>query len=271
MKKVRIFAIYLVVAFLYGGISTSLIAQDAQPLDPTPKTPLIPRAPDKAAWTITYRYKQPPNTDPKSSTGSNVKLPDQIVSVQIQKTGKTYHRITTWSSGSQSEAWMVNQRELVKDKTAATYSLLPTEGSATDDYSQSDFEDLTWIIMKYYVGFKKGDHPVFIFQAKNAERPMTRRDKSNFSYIHSQATLGVGSAKPDAKTMLEQAYGDSKATVVLDANTQLPIGYDDGNVIWAYQFITAPADTLVPPPEVVKILQRYTNYVKGMTSHPSAP
>lgn len=276
MKENRFFTTGIGVVLFVCVAAFRAPAQD----EPTLKEPFLPRAPDMAAWTITYKYR---GVGPSPTlAGSNAKPPDQINTVQIQKTGKIYHRIVTWTSGGQSDSWNFGIRQVTKDRTAPTYVLMPSEGPATDDFSKSDFEDLTWISKENFAGFKKGEQPVFVFQAKNAERPIMRRERFNpaiSQLLQSSSTDShvrsdpkpVVPTKPELKQLLEQIYGDTTATVVLDANTQLPIAYDDGRTIMAYQFTSAPKENLVPPPDVVKILRRFDDYVRGVTVRPSAP
>ncbi len=250
---------------------------------PAPRQPVLPRAPERAAWTISYRYQTATPLLSQSGRDRTPVVTDRVLSIQIQKTGNIYHQTTNWGTGTQSEAWIIGQQELVKERGASGFAIKPP-GPGADDYSKSDFDVISWLSMKYYAGLQKGTPSVFVFRAKNSERPRTQRESYD-----SQTLSTENAATPESRSDLpanKQAdislkaapnrtavnpSDDTQTTVYLDAKTQLPVRFDDGKTVATYQFTAPPTDTLVPPQEVTAILQRREKYDKATTAHPSAP
>jgi len=242
-------------------LSGSLVAEtdDEQP---TPKTPLIPRAPQMAAWTITYTYKSPPPA--KAAAGATnpaptpAYVPEHLISLQVVKTGTIYHLTSTYSTGRKNESWIIGGRELTQMPEGPLFLRL-SNGLRYDDFTRSDFPELSWLTEDTYTGLKKkGELTVFVFGSNNSKRPLTLQE--NIEFVMGTAVATPLGATPEqikalqkkaAETFKASRYGDTQSTVLLDATTQLPVEWDDGKIDRIYQFTTPPTDNLVPPPEVV--------------------
>ena len=248
----------MVLAF---GLSIMVARLGAESSDeaPTPREPLLPRAPEMAAWTITYTYKSAPPaaTGSDKSAATPKYTPETLASLEVVKTGTTYHLTSTFSTGRKNESWIVGEKEVTQLPEGPRF-LCISSGVRYDDFSKSDFEELTWLSEKFYVGLKKrGKLPVFAFSADNMKRPRTARERTEFEMGSAVAApLGASVAqikalrKKAADSYLAYTYGNTTSTVQLDASTQLPIEWDDGKIDQVYQFEAPPTQNLVPPPAV---------------------
>ena len=73
------------------------------------------------------------------------------------------------------------------------------------------------------------------------------------------------------KQAREQDLGDSISHAEVNVNTQLPVNYYDGMVVRSYQFLPAPTQMLVPPPEVVEAYQKYIKFLQAPQVQISKP
>lgn len=245
----------------------------------TPHEPLLPRAPEMAAWTITYVYPTDKITPDK--TRSHVKKPSvpkyRITSVKFEKTGDIYHKTTYWDTGKQTEAWSVKGREVVKDKDSSEYVPTSVSGPLADDFTDSDFEDLNWVSMKHFKALEQGAHGGFVFRAKRKDRDMTRRETIASQVLNQFRTPNTGAKSSDnlsgqtINNAAENQGPDTEDTVVLNAANQLPVEYSQGSTKWTYEFTTPPTNQLEPPAEVVTLLDHWDNFIKASEPSVSSP
>ena len=212
-----------------------------------PREPLLSNAPETAAWTVIYQY--PPSATHEEK--KNLTHPKgHITSVEIEKTRDVYHKVTHFDTGNQSEMWSVKGRELIKENSSSPFVPTPPDGPIADDYSKSDFEDLDWLNMKYYAGMEKGEHPGFVFRAKYKDRIHTRREKmadAVYSLRGAKKLLAqIDAPEGDESASVSDQQPDSESTIILDANTQLPVAYDQGIVKRSYKFLPPPTSPIIP-------------------------
>ncbi len=241
------------------GLSILVARLGAESSDeaPTPREPLLPRAPEMAAWTITYKVDNTKSASTESATpsGQPKYIPETLTLREVVKTGNTYHLTSTYSTGRKEESWIVGGKEVTPQ---GAYFLCISAGVRYDDYSKSDFEELTWLSTKFYTGYKKrGKLPVFVFSADNAKRSLTAREKMEFE-MGSAVAAPLGASPDQIKALRKKAadsylaftYGNTTSMVQIDASTQMPIEWDDGKIDRVYQFEAPPTETIVLPPEI---------------------
>ena len=251
-----------------------------------------------SAWTITYVYppdgaqnntsekvnsdkirrrgkKNPPSQSPQSSAQSSQAPKYRITSVKFEKTGNIYHKTTYWDTGKQSQAWSIDGREVIKDQDGSQYIPTPANGPLADNFSESDFEDLSWISMKYYAGLEHDPRAVFVFTAKRKDRGMTRRETIAYQVLkqlHPPAGNRKSQVSADyTSSEMDDQDANEESTVILDGESQLPTEYSQGPVKWVYQFTTAPETQLVPPQEVGILMEHWDDYNKASETAVSRP
>lgn len=263
-----------------------------------PSEPLLPRAPDMSAWTITYVYPSDKAQDSTPEKADEKAAPDKahhrgkktpspqspqssqtpkyrITSVKFEKTGNIYHKTTYWDTGKQTQAWSIGGREVIKDQDDLQYVPTPANGPLADNFSDSDFEDLAWINMKFYAGLEHGSHTGFIFTAKRKDRGMTRRETIAYQVIKqlhpSSNNRKSQTATNSPANEADDEDSNEEDTVVLDSTNQLPVEYDQGSVKWTYQFTSAPEAHLTPPQEVSTLMEHWDDYNKASEPAISRP
>ena len=250
---------FLILAFIVPWALGRLAAQSHDEPPPGPTQPLLPRAPDMAAWTVTYTYKDaaPDKTASSTTVKAAPYIPERLTTLQVVKTGTTYHLTCTYSTGRKSESWIVAGREVQKMPEGPLY-LHCAGGYRYDDFTQSDFEELSWLTLQDYTGVKKlGTRSLFTFSADNMTRDLNRREKMAFA-LGTAVAPPLGATPEQIKALQKKAtaaykastFGGTTSTVQLDATTQLPVEWDDGKIDRVYDFAAPPTDNLVPPPEV---------------------
>ena len=263
--------------------SSGLLAQERKPAPP--HEPILPRAPEMAAWTITYEYPDDNPTVNKNLTDKKHQAKkksdaskNRVTSVDVVKTGDAYHKIVHWDTGAQNEEWNIKGHQVIKDENSQ-YIPTTANGPSGDDYSASDFEDLAWISMKYYAGLKQNDPTNFVFRAKHKGRPMTRREKIAYEILkrlqpkngEANSATRAGSSQESMGDDLTNEAPDAEDVVILDTTTQMPVEYDQGAIKWLYRFTEAPTSQLEPPSEVNTLLEQWDNFIKSSETTGSPP
>ncbi len=222
---------------------------------PPPKEPILPRAPQRAEWTVEFRLDRElakkevlegkeKKEVPKGFTG----FPAEIA---VSKDGSTYREIARWPDGRTVEKWIVGGLQVSQSPDGRGLMRIPSIDYSPylSDYSRSDFEEAEWIGKDSYVGPKVTDKlSVYEFSAAPGKRRLTPRE------IADQGT--------------EAASGASAA---LDIRTQLPVYVDDGTVVRIYRYAPAPTGTLVPPQNFAQEFEAWKSFVRKKTPPPILP
>ncbi len=270
MKKV---AIYIMAAVAVGVTTAGKSnAQSSSPA-PTPTQPVLARATD-GSWTIVFKYKDSPPAKPNDAKSATVDLGHQVVSLKVEKTGKTYHAVAIDASQGRTETWYMNGIEVSKPPGAKQFNRVTSSSPFFLDFSKADFDELSWIGMDAYKGIVDGPEGAkqFVFEARNVKRRRTTHEAAtdgNLADLAEKIKLvpaGTDGKHAEAK-MLELQYGDTVSRAVLDVFTQLPIEYDDGAVHRTYSFSEAP----VPIPQDVVQLVKSFNEQARRASVPAPP
>lgn len=260
----QFFSIASVVLGLLGNVM--LCAQEIPP----PKEPILPRAPERAEWTITYRLDRekarqellkPEAPKVREEAGNaNEKQPVMPSQTRISKDGTTYREIITWSDGRQTEKWVVGGLQIQDGPNGRLQRImLPTSFYASEysDYSRSDFEELEWVGKSNFQGpiFSEGVS-VYSFEVPGNARRLTPREKS------AQAGRGELELKSE---------GDRKFVAYLDVKNQLPVYLDDGQLVRVYSFTKPSPGELEVPPKFAKAFEDWKAKIKQKTAVPLAP
>lgn len=224
----------------------ALPAQEDQPKVPPPKFPIKLRAPQNATWAMTVQDRAQGGA---SSGGAKAK--PSVRQLVVTKTAPIYQETAAVQNGPGWEKWTFFG-------PAGTYRLVQYAGSPkcirmTDTYygngsryEASDFNDLEWIGEKNYRGVEMlNKRPVYFFQA-DTKSPLTREDQGDFDYGEASNAATAG-----------RSYRSFTYKAWLDAETLLPVKYDDGKKVCTFAFGTPPTSRLVPPPEVIAELKKW--------------
>jgi hypothetical protein len=261
----NIWLAYIVAFAAFTGFSLQAMAQEEVFV---PHQPLLPRAPEMAAWTITYQYGPKSTDHPSAPNEKNGQPPPPeglTKSVDIQKTKDIYHVVTHLKDATSSEFWIFANRLFYRDPRATKFEHLSNVDSTTIDFSKSDFPEIYWLNMKYYLGIKKDRTSTFVFQITSAERPLTAREQNSINM------LKAVTHPEDLKRYLQQQPRKGNCLAFLDVTTQLPVAYDDGSVVLLYQFLPPPTKMLTPPAEILALCRRLDDLpgaaAPGLSSH----
>jgi hypothetical protein len=221
--------IYLSALFLLAGTA----AAPAQPPSavPPPKPPVLSRAPEFAAWTVTYKYR--PSEVPADTPAPE---PERLQTLAVQKTRKTYCEKQRLTSGKTSEKWVFdsNIQLMMPLGDTSIVALNPPSGEDYpspdySDYSACDFPGLEWVSLENYRG-------VETFQGAQ-----------------------VYKFEADGKTVL------------LAVATQLPVAASDKLVTRLYAFGPPPTVELVPSKRFQIALATHKKGLQLLRKNPSTP
>ncbi len=242
---------------LFAGLTVR-----AQNEIPPPKAPLLPRAPERAEWVVTYRFDYDKAKDdgllprtgqkPSEAKSSPGVVPQET---DISKDGKTYREVITWSDGHKTEKWIAKGLEVFDTPDGSVMRIMPpgaVYAPSYSDYSRSDFEDVEWISEGNYVGVRTWNGmPVYAFEVAANKHTPTPREKA------ARAT-GDPAAQTSSGTYV--AY--------LDVHTQLPLYLDNGQIIRTFTYPKDNPKELAPPPKFAKALESWTKEIQRKTVAP---
>ncbi len=216
-------------------MSVGLISSFAQtPNPPTPKNPLLHRAPVFASWTVQFSYKP----DEKQTSPAKPLPPtttDQVQSLTVTKTNQTYWEQTVFKSGKKEEKWILDGVQLLM--LPGSNVIVPVSASNPDsrdpnysDYSKSDFDGFSWVSLDTYKGIRTYEgKPAYLFELP---RP--------------QGNL----------------------TALLSVETQMPLYFSDAQTTRAYVYNPAPSAPLTPPANFLSVLGTYNKGIGSLTRRP---
>jgi hypothetical protein len=164
-------------------------------------------------------------------------LRPSMTAATIERVGGLQHTIFSWSNGSNSEMWILLDKDLalLEDASGQGKSIfeLP-RGSAvrkvlSPPMLDLDAESLAWI------------------NSQNLTGKAAYKGKSS---LHYQATQALYNFIPP-RQVLYQAW--------IDPKTLLPLAMDDGDNLYELTFAAPPSEPLVLPDRFKKNLQEYYN------------
>ena len=238
---------------------------------PTPRTPVVARAPARAEWTVhmSSETNKPEDGDGRATSAEAVKVLSSartVESLQVSKDDqmKTYKLRTRWSDGKSEDEWIVMGQHVAERPGGRGLYIVAGESSTAQDLRQSDFPELNWVTMTNYRGIKtyKGKK-VFMFVVPFDQKRLSGSDAQLFAL-----------AKQADKNMTPSKFFKAKSpdvVVYLDCATQLPLFYNDGSVSRRYAFSTPGEDRLRPSVEVVKFLRARAEALRYHLATPPGP
>lgn len=215
--------------------------------------PLAKRAPDFAAWTITFDYPAGSQKKAKTSTA----MPGQITSIVVTKSKDTYCEQIHYEDQSQREIWIVKDL-LVQPDGSGRLCLYPIGSmnaggggeSGPDEivnadgilvFNKTDFPDLQWLSKENFIGLKKTKAGANLV----------------FEGITSTCFAATG-------------VTGSSVTVLVDSQSRLPYEISCKEWTMHFEFGPAPENRLALPPAVQALLdQRNQQMQESLKRNPS--
>ena len=248
-------------------VTVAVHAQQATPqppLAPLPPGPLIKRAPDYAAWTVTFQghpieVKEPVKAaatgeeKPKDKQG---KEPVTMLS-SVVKTESTILEQNVDAAGQRHQVWHVSGIRIVAGSSNPVVS--PDYASAdifSINFASSDFAGFYWLSPSTYSGMLKyqgNDCLVF----KGSVSPLSERGQIDEREDIEKAKA-FGQQVSEAIKVPAVAY--------IDLATRLPVFAQFGQEKRFYQYGTPPAAPLTLPPELAGPVEAYVRKIQRLSA-----
>ena len=218
--------IFRMLVVLLGLVACGPAAFSAPTDPPSPKDPIVQRAPAFASWTITFASApKPPSAQP---TQASKLIIDRPASIAVTKTNRTYREVITFKSGHKTERWISNGIELITlPGSDQVCYVRHGEMIVADafDYSKSDFQSLEWLSLENYLGIKKYE------------------GKSVFAFGPTPVQAGDNKPRKDKSALLS-------------VEGQLPLSTaDEFGVTRTYTYNSPPTSPLIPPEKFLKVFK----------------
>jgi hypothetical protein len=238
----------------------------APPDQVQPKTPLGPRAPVRAEWTVRMTAEFPGGWESEGAWEQASDSPSEnrvIRSIDFSKDAaiKTYRLKTRWSDGESEEEWIVMGQHVAERPGGRGLYIVGAESSTAQDYGKSDFPELDWLEMSHYRGMKT-------YKGKQAFRFSLPFDQKRLSRSEAQLLMLAKQADPSITPSKFFKPKSPQVVVYLDAATQLPLLFNDGSTIRRYDYSPPPSTSLRPSPTVLKFLR---DRQKALTTRLATP
>lgn len=241
-----------------------------KPAQGKPRMPLVARAPSRAEWTVrlTRSFDGGWESDTSWEQQTDTAMSDrQVRSVNYSKDSElsSYRLKTSWSDGTSEEEWIIMGNHVAERAGGRGLYIVGAEQTLSKELGKStDFPELNWVEPAQLKGVKayKG-RPVYVFQVEF--------DQKKLSSDEARMVAFARQAKPDAKPSEVLKPKVSQVILYLDAETQLPVLYNDGTVIRRYDFSPAPATRLQPPKRTMDFLRARADFLKKRLTPPAGP
>lgn len=237
----------LVSAFLImAGLACPAFSQ-------TLPVPVLQRAPARSEWTVFLHPDRTKMVEAVSKQGlgaPGAEIPAgsrELKSVTISKDGSIYREVSAWADGRKREKWISGELQVYDLGSLGKIArcVLPSRFQFSSNYSdfrRSDFEELEWIGKENFRGVKDIEgRKVFEFQMDAGKRRLTPREMAE-PVDHDR---NAGEAE-QVKKSAEQATPSRIYTAYLDAQTNMPVYFDDGEIVRTYKFSEAPGSLSIP-------------------------
>jgi hypothetical protein len=148
-----------------------------------------------------------------------------------------------WADGRSREKWISGELQVYELASIGRIArcVLPSRFQFSSNYSdfrRSDFEELEWIGKENFRGVKEVEgRKVFEFQMDSGKRRLTPREV---------AELADPDEPQQGKKPTEQAATGRIYTAYLDTRTNLPVYFDDGEIVRTYKFSETPGSLSIP-------------------------
>lgn len=245
-------------------------AAAVRPAPGKPRLPLVARAPSRAEWTVrhTRNFDGGWESDSSWEQQTDAVVSDrQVRSVAYSKDAETscYRFKTSWSDGTSEEEWIIMGNHVAERAGGRGLYVVGAEQTLSKELGKAtDFPELNWVEPGHLKGVKayKG-REVYVFQVEF--------DQKRLSGDEARMVAFARQAKPDAKPSEVLKPKVAQVILYLDAETQLPVLYNDGSVIRRYDFSPAPATRLQPPKRTMDFLRARADFLKKRLTPPAGP
>lgn len=251
----------LVLASLVAILPAQVRAQAVEVTWPT--EPILRRAPDRSEWMIFLRTDRQNIKEEASKSGQALGpqgkvAPSEVKSRSVSKDGNVYREVVEYGDGQTREKWIDGDMQVYETRVSKKIAraVAPDANqisSSYSDYRRSDFENLEWVSKDNFQGVKDfNGRKVFEFTTDPAKRKLTAREMTEFVDMDGNKTR-----EQLMKDREDRLNGAPAYTAYLDAQTQLPVYFDDGEVVRIYKFVENPSGKLVAPPPFAVELARW--------------
>lgn len=239
---------------------------------PVPRTPLVPRAPARAEWTVRLTPADQGKAGEAEQRGAPAEAARALAAMRTMQSlhvskdeqMQTYRLRSRWSDGGTEEEWIVMGKHVAERPGGRGLYIVGAEATTAQDLQRSDFPELDWLEMSLYRGLKPYQgKKVFVFSVPFDQKRMSRNDAQLFMLAKQKDPTLTPSKffKPKSK----------EAFIYLDSATQLPVYYNDGSIIREYSF-TEPSESRLRPSEaVIAFLRARSEALRVRLATPPGP
>lgn len=200
----------------------------ALPDVPPPVPPLVEKAPDPSAWTITIR----PAGNGPAAPSSNPKLPPKYLKQQSwTKSADRMRCVNDWNDGRRTVDWVSGAVKFHDSPQGEGVKLFnPSSHPTYHDFSKGDFEMLGWVTLDDYVGaVEYQGEPCYLFRASRLA-----------------PQISAGSRSRDF-TAADFRAPSSPTTALISVRTKLPVLVANHDGQFHFRFHPAPPGELKLP------------------------
>lgn len=227
---------------LFLLLAIPALAQQPAP----PAGPLLKRAPEMSAWTVTFSASRPPEKPPETAAE---KPPESPRRVSVTKTGDIRHAVIVDAEGRKTEMWSAPGIQAFL-RPGWKEPLLSDGANAFDaffvNFAATDFPGFEWISAKNFRGIEKaGERDCLVFQDK-------------------AAALDRGTpAEPGGQLPVLTAH--------VDLSTRLPVKLDNGGEVATFRFAPPPSAKLALPADVLAAIGARAQQLREQARKPARP
>ncbi len=241
------------------GIIT-LLSQATPIADPKPSPPFIKRAPAKATWIMTVKYKPNPNPAPSPSPSKDSERlpppePQKLLARSlVTKYDSTIQDVRIYTDGSKSENWVLGGMLLRQHPQKGYVGITnPRIISSAPRYDLVDFENLAWIDLAHYVKTEDRDGVrchLYLWTQRMPSASDMLKIKDRYQL---EAITYAFENKPEVPT---------KAWIMEES--RLPLAIEDENAVYTFKFEAPPEKAPSMPQGFIDLWNEYQNEQKSI-------
>ncbi|MCX6875603.1 MAG: hypothetical protein NTW21_17615 [Verrucomicrobia bacterium] len=240
-----------------------------KPGQAAPRTPLIPRAPSRAEWTVRFTTDFSAAEDATAGREPAAAAIGQLRtarSIQFSKDSEAqaYRLRTQWSDGDSEDEWIVMGSHVAERAGHRGLYIVGSESATAQELGRSDFPELAWVELSHFRGLKsyKGK-PAFMFSVPFDQKRLSGDQAQIMAFVR----------RSDASATPTKVFKPKVQEVVLylDAVTQLPLEYNDGMTLRRYTFRQPSESRLQPPAQILTFLRARSEALRVRLTPPAGP
>jgi hypothetical protein len=208
--------------------------------------------PKFASWEISLDYAASPDQPEEDRS--------RPVRIVVTRTDDLIREEVFWSDDKKTQKWIYKKLlQVFEENTSGRLFRIPSTTLADDfsDYSQGDFTELAWIGKSNFQGITEVDgRACFLF--RSAPGTVMR---------HQEEELNAG-----MPAELQGPKGNrNELSAAIDAETLLPVWFDNGTAKKTYRILPAPTSALKMPQEFAAEFDRWLTRIRESVRTPSPP